>query len=307
MPNSTLERSIVINAPIQRVWDAVTDPAQLAQWFLPPALGAQIQKDDQGRLSVLMGPMSAQIAAFEQVEPPRTVTMRTLPDGVVTTTYLFEELPDATRVTVRMRGLDALEDSGSERLAPSGAGWEKALANLKAFVDGASLPHPEGYIAALFGYRRQGAQKISVERTIWINAPIQRVWNAVTDPRQIQAWFSPGTEWHSSGSEVGATLSVIDPQTGAHMYTQVVEEIEPPRVLVTRTLPTPEETVKVTRWLLTEENGGTRLAVIHSGYENDPDAARHDPMEQNAFGFGMMLENVKAVAEGAEVPYPFGF
>lgn len=87
----------------------------------------------------------------------------------------------------------------------------------------------------------------------------------------------------------------------------MIEEVEPPRVLVTRSLPTPEETSKVTRWVLTDENGGTRLAVIHSGYENDPEAARHDPMEQNAFGFGMMLENVKAVVEGTDVPYPFGF
>jgi len=30
-------------------------------------------------------------------------------------------------------------------------------------------------------------------------------------------------------------------------------------------------------------------------------------MEQNAFGFGMMLENVKAQIEGKSLPYPGGF
>ena len=32
----TVERSIWIGAPRERVWQAVTDPEQLAQWLLPP-------------------------------------------------------------------------------------------------------------------------------------------------------------------------------------------------------------------------------------------------------------------------------
>ena len=53
-----VERSIFIPAPRDRVWQALTDPAQLAQWFLPPALGAQLQRDEGGKLSMLMGPMA---------------------------------------------------------------------------------------------------------------------------------------------------------------------------------------------------------------------------------------------------------
>ena len=30
-------------------------------------------------------------------------------------------------------------------------------------------------------------------------------------------------------------------------------------------------------------------------------------MEQNAFGFGMMLENLQAHIEGKSLPYPGGF
>src|SRR5262245_48461943 len=96
MSNPALERSIWIAAPRQRVWDAVTDPAQLAQWFMPP-VGFQLQKDDQGRLTVIMGPMAAQVATFEQVEPPRRVSMRTYPDGVVAATYILDEEANGTR------------------------------------------------------------------------------------------------------------------------------------------------------------------------------------------------------------------
>lgn len=30
-------------------------------------------------------------------------------------------------------------------------------------------------------------------------------------------------------------------------------------------------------------------------------------MEQNAFGFGMMLENLQAFVDGRSLPYPQGF
>ena len=36
----SVERSIWIAAPRERVWQAVVEPEQVAQWFLPPAWGA---------------------------------------------------------------------------------------------------------------------------------------------------------------------------------------------------------------------------------------------------------------------------
>jgi uncharacterized protein YndB with AHSA1/START domain len=52
MEKLVVERSIWIAAPRERVWQAVTDPEQLAQWFLPPTLGAQMKGDDRGKISV---------------------------------------------------------------------------------------------------------------------------------------------------------------------------------------------------------------------------------------------------------------
>ena len=147
----------------------------------------------------------------------------------------------------------------------------------------------------------------AVERNIWIAAPRERVWHAITDPQQIGQWFSPGTQWRSSGLHVGAKLSVYDPDTDTDMYTQIIEVIDPPHRLVTRSEAHPPEPSYVTAWTLQEENGGTRLTIHFSGYAALPDDTRRGRMDQDSLGFGMMLENIKAHIEGTSLPYPQGF
>ncbi len=150
-------------------------------------------------------------------------------------------------------------------------------------------------------------EKIAVERSIWINAPRERVWRAITDPEQIEKWFSPGTQWRGTGLEVGGKLSVYNPETDTDMYTQVIEVVNPPHQLVTRSEPEPSDKPHVTTWTLEEENGGTRLTLTYTGYELEPDDIRWKNMEENAFGFGMMMENLQAHIEGRSLPYPQGF
>jgi uncharacterized protein YndB with AHSA1/START domain len=136
-------------------------------------------------------------------------------------------------------------------------------------------------------------EKLAVERSIWIKAPRERVWRAITDPKQLQQWFSPTTPWELSALEVGGRFYVYNAETDTAMYVQVIELVDPPHQLVMRTEAEPPETPHVTTYTLTEENGGTRLTVTHSGYELEPDDIRWNNMEQNAFGFGLMLRTCK--------------
>jgi uncharacterized protein YndB with AHSA1/START domain len=303
---TTVERSIWIAAPRQRVWDAVTEPDQMAQWFLSPTLGAQMKRDDAGKVYVCFGPMEVGVAVFDTLDAPRRAVSRSLPELQLVTTYALEEENSGTRVTVTMSGFDALPTGAvQERLEPTGGAWEKALDNLKAFVEGKAIPHTQGFLSALFGYRRDTARKLSVERSIWIAASRQRVWDAITSPEQIASWFSPGTQWRSTGTQVGAQLSVVDPETGADTYIQTIEVVEPPHRFATRS--TPPEDIMLSLWTLTEENGGTRLTLTYSGYEDVAAEGRADLLEQNTFGFGMMLDNLKAIVENGELPTPGGF
>jgi uncharacterized protein YndB with AHSA1/START domain len=303
-----VERSIWINAPRERVWQGILQPDQLAQWFLPPALGAQMKRDDTGMLFVSMGGMEIPVAVIEVVSEARQLISRSVPDMLLTTTYTLEDEKEGTRLTVTMSGFDALsEQAAQERLAPSGAGWEKALNNLKAYIDGAELPFPEGYITSIYGFRRESKDALAIECSIWINASREKVWGAITDPKQLQGWYSPTTLWLLTALEVGGRFYTYDIQTETEMYAEVIERLDPPRQLVKRSVAKPPETSQVTTWLLEEEKGGTRATITNSGYELQPEGTRHPNMEQNAMGFGMALANLKAYNEGQPLPNPYGF
>lgn len=304
----TVERSLTIRAPRERVWLALTDPDQVGRWLLPPALGAQIKHDDNGRLCVGMGPMEMPIATVEDVRPQVSLTWRSWPDGLITSRLDLTDDDAGTRVTVRIDGFEAFTaDSRGAHQRPTAIGWEQTLGNLEAVVAGRALPHPDGRTTALFGYRRDFKQTFLVERSIWIAAPRERVWQAVTDPTQMEPWFSPGTSWELSSFEVGGKLFAPDPESGAPRYTQVIQGIDPLKRFTLRSDPEANGNAYVTDYILTEEKGGTRLTIAHSGYELEPEAERNDHIEQNGFGFGMMLLNIKAYVEGQALPNPSGF
>src|SRR5688572_24758697 len=98
MDHLAVERSTWIDAPRERVWQAVTDPERIAQWLLPPALGAQMKRDDGGTLFVCMGPMEIPVAIQEAPQAPQRVTTRSLPEEIIATTYLLEEANGGTQV-----------------------------------------------------------------------------------------------------------------------------------------------------------------------------------------------------------------
>jgi uncharacterized protein YndB with AHSA1/START domain len=286
----------------------MSNPEQIAGWILPPALGAQLKRDADGKLLVCMGPMELPFAQFEELAPQQRLALRSLPDQQTAATFTLDEASGGTNVTVALTGFEHFaEEARHDRIAPSAMGWERTLQNLGAAIAGAELPFPEGYVAALFGYRRETAESFAVERSIWIAAPRERVWEAVTSPAQYEQWYSPGTSWRLSALEPGGRLFAPDATTGAELHTQVITQVEPPERLVLRSEPEPSGAVEVTTYALRAERGGTRLTVTNAGYALLPEDARGGAMEQNAFGFAMMLENVQAYIEGRPLPYPGGF
>lgn len=309
MDQLVIERSIWIEAPRERVWQAVTVPEEVIQWFVPGLPGAVMKRDDSGTVSVYLGEMGVEFLMLEMMNPPHSVTSRSLPDRLLSATYTLEEQNGGTRVSVVMRGFEALPaDAREDRLHLSGTGWEKALANLKAHVAGAELPFPQAFVGPLFGYWREPRKKLAIERSIWLDAPRERVWRAVSDPAQIQQWYSPGTTGHLSALEVGGRFYLQHPETGGETYVEIIERLDPPHQLVTKCVPEPPDTIlKSKTYTLTEENGGTRLTLTLAGYEPEPEDTRWNRMEENAFGFGMMLQNTKAFVEGKPLPFPFGF
>ena len=138
----SLKRSIWINAPRERVWQAVSIPEQIAAWFAP----GMTFKNENNIISILMDGQYIDVAWVEVIDPPRELTTRPQPDKKTATTYLLEEENGGTRFTVIESSLEALPaEDRANYLERNGSEWEKALGNLNAYIEGKPLVKPEGF------------------------------------------------------------------------------------------------------------------------------------------------------------------
>lgn len=142
---------------------------------------------------------------------------------------------------------------------------------------------------------------IAVERTIWIEAPRDRVWHAVTDPLQLEQWYAVGCPWEIPALEVGATVRFHN--TDTDILSATIEVLDPPRQFTLRWQPDPTypETALVTTFILEEEKGGTRVTINESGYESLPEDVRGKLADQAGEGYAISMESLKAHLERAGV------
>lgn len=141
-------------------------------------------------------------------------------------------------------------------------------------------------------------KKLTVERTIWINAPRARVWEAVTQVEQIRQWWGDD-HWEIDRLEVGGTVKFGDPADLMHATIAVVEpphqfSIEWPPQAQYHSIPF------FMSYVLDEENGGTRVTVMETGFEALPDDIRQERFDSTHKGYGTVLEGLKRHVEGAE-------
>jgi uncharacterized protein YndB with AHSA1/START domain len=141
--------------------------------------------------------------------------------------------------------------------------------------------------------------KLSIERSIWIASSRDRVWRAITDTHQFTQWFSPGLPWELTALEEGGKLIWHSSNEGSDLH--IIEKVDPPHQYVIRWQPEPPEKPLVTTYTLTEENGGTRVTVTESGYENLPEDVRQKRAESSAKGYAEMLAELKAFIEPLKV------
>ena len=103
-----------------------------------------------------------------------------------------------------------------------------------------------------------------IEKEILIEAPIDDVWQIVTEPRQITQWFAKECELDRENGRLTF-------ESGQTFYLHVVA-FEPPHRFAYRWLreqgarAQPENSMLV-EFLLQAEGGNTRLRVVESGFD----------------------------------------
>jgi uncharacterized protein YndB with AHSA1/START domain len=119
---------------------------------------------------------------------------------------------------------------------------------------------------------------LDITRSIDINAPVEKVWAAITEPDLIAQWFGDTCEFDPTPGSTG-TFGWKEHGT----VRVVVEHADRPKTLIYRWArgfdvdPVPGNST-VVRFDLAESAGGTRLTLVESGFEElaDPQGAHDD-------------------------------
>ena len=137
-----------------------------------------------------------------------------------------------------------------------------------------------------------------VEKEILINASIDRVWQVLTDPVHVGNWFG-------KGEPVGIDLrpgGVMEIDHTAHradlkFQTKIVK-VDPPHgfsylwPVASPGVPATEANSTLVEFTLVEENGGTRVRVVESGFAKLTIPAEYAEMatvESHSEGWPYML------------------
>lgn len=140
-------------------------------------------------------------------------------------------------------------------------------------------------------------ETLAVKRTVLINAPLERVWDAVTQPEQLEEWYAPGCPWEIPALQSGATVKFHNTDTDIQLAT--IEVVEPLREFTLRWQLDPMHPglTLTNTFLLEPEHDSTRVTVSQAGYESLPENIRQEQLDQDAGAYTAIAESLKSYVE----------
>lgn len=138
-----IEREIIIDAPVSRVWATITQPQHLGTWFGDN--GAEVDLRPGGTMKISWKEHGSQLTTIERVEPERYFSWRWMspagqtPNADNSTLVEFSLTPEGngTRLRVVETGFDNLALSEEERVArynDNTQGWREELNELRDYA-----------------------------------------------------------------------------------------------------------------------------------------------------------------------------
>jgi len=155
----------------------------------------------------------------------------------------------------------------------------------------------------------------AIRKTARLEAPLARVWDAVSDSRQFGIWF--GAEFDGPFTP-GATLTArirptsVDPEVArlqephaGQPFEVVVTDLEPPHRLAFRWHPHgtggpdhPDDPMTLVEFALDAEDDATRITITESGFDRVPLERRAQAFVANEGGWTHQLRLVARYVTG---------
>lgn len=138
-----------------------------------------------------------------------------------------------------------------------------------------------------------------IVKQIDLNAPIERVWRALTDHTEFSQWFRVNLESPFVPGQV--TRGRITHPGFEHVVMEVrVKDMEPPRrfsyywhpYAVDPKADYSKETPTLVEFVLEKTPTGTRLTVTESGFDRIPAIRRDEAFRMNERGWTGQIKNI---------------
>jgi uncharacterized protein YndB with AHSA1/START domain len=139
----------------------------------------------------------------------------------------------------------------------------------------------------------------TIEKHVFLRAPRERVWRAITTPEEFGAWFGVKiTGSFEPGARV-PMVATIEPCKDENFYV-IIDRIEPQRLFSWRWhpgMPRPEvnyetEPMTTVTFELEDAEGGTNLKVTETGFDAISITRRAAVYEENVQGWNYQAESL---------------
>jgi uncharacterized protein YndB with AHSA1/START domain len=136
MTNNTIQRELLIPQPPERVWQALTERATLAEWMYPndfePHVGHHFTFRVPPKPEVGFEGLDVRCEVLECDAPRRLVFSWSVAGPVANTQVSFQLKPDGdgTRVFFEHSGFDLSHPMGNQAFKGAEYGWAKMLGQL---------------------------------------------------------------------------------------------------------------------------------------------------------------------------------
>ena len=262
----------IINAPRQIVFKAWTDPGELAKWWGPEGFTNPVCKIDAkpgGTIHIDMKapdgtvyPMDGEF--HELVEPERLVFTSAALDKngkrlfEVLNTVTFIDQDGKTKLNLHA-AVSNITDEGKQYIEGMNEGWNQSLDRLDELAKNKNAINNKPFV---------------IERIF--NAPVEKVWKAITDKNQMKQWYFDISEFKPEvGFEFQFTAS-NENRTYVHLC-KIKEVILGKKLSYSWRYEGYEGNSFLT-FELFKEGAKTRLKLTHEGLEtfsnNGPDFAK---------------------------------
>lgn len=144
-----------------------------------------------------------------------------------------------------------------------------------------------------------------IEKQVMLDAPRARVWRALTDVSQFNAWFGVAlTAPFAPGAEVSGRISI---RKYEHVTMTIwIEKMEPERFFSFRWHPYAiepgvdysAEPTTLVAFTLEDAPAGTRLTIVESGFDAIPASRRAAAFSMNEKGWAGQAENIRKFLAG---------